>query len=61
MVLSIRVLAILLVVAGALCVAQGADLLRDGLMAGDRRWLIIGIPIAIAGLAARQFAALRER
>lgn len=51
----------MLVVVGAVFAAQGADVLGGSMMTGDRRWLIIGIVMVVAGLLIAQFTLLRRR
>ncbi len=58
---TFQILALLLIVVGAIFAAQGADLLGGSMMTGDRRWLIIGIIMFVAGLLLAQFTLLRRR
>jgi hypothetical protein len=48
---SIRiVVAIVLILAGALWSGQGAGYIPGSFMSGDRMWLVIGIVLLVAGL-----------
>ncbi len=59
--LTLRILALLLIAVGAVFAAQGADFLGGSMMTGDRRWLIVGILMFVAGLLLGQFTLLRRR
>ncbi|HKF75045.1 MAG TPA: hypothetical protein VKF59_02805 [Candidatus Dormibacteraeota bacterium] len=41
---------VILFLLGVFWALQGADVIRQGFMAGQRQWLVIGLIIAVVGL-----------
>ena len=56
-----NVIGVILVLLGAIWVAQGSNMLGGSVMSGKSEWLWIGLVVVIAGLVALGWVNLRKR